>query len=1045
MTESIDRSVLLEIVARAAPPADRVAGGWCEPTTGLDDAQVLRRAAAWTAAATGGRIGLDGFLAARERVREAFLRGLCDVRVVDEAALPGWAHDFLALAGALEAADRETMGLTAEQWRAIGGSTPINDVLRPLLDIAIREVRSQARAAQLPLSPRAELRLAGVFGRRMARATVHVIDSELQVLQSTAALFCRSGAAPATASHLDGSATGWIKRFRRYPVLAYLVAVVYRNWRAFNAELCARLVGDRALIEQRIFAGAPLGVLDDVEGDAGDLHDHGRAVALLRFDSGRRVVYKPKDLRISAAFIDLVAFLNQDLELPLHTRVILPREGYTWESWVEHEPCRAPAEVRQFYVRLGMTLRLLQLLGARDFWLDNLVAAGAHPVFIDLEMAVQQAAELPTEGVLAVEQAALARLQETVVSMGVVAQGTPVGRGIQAEDFGALTPVRPFKSPFKSRYSQVMRSLITPRVDFDQTITWTKTDYAPTLDGRPAVPSEHFEEVLDGYRAMQRCLSARRVALLAEDGPIRRMARYPIRHIVRDTWSYIGFAGESVRTPLLVDGIQREMFFEGLMQPAFQSTTPDLLHVRKVASELESLRELDVGLFQALPEDTTLLSSDGTQFPGYFATPAIDLILARIDALDRFPLEIELDVIRSCFASGRHPAPRVPVLSPAMSPLPSPAAWLDEAVALADVILADAMTDASGALAWLGLVYHPDIDLVSVDVLRTEILSGTCGLAIVFADLFELTGLERFRDAAHGALASTLVPGGVTHMRRKMERAAAAPGGAVIMCGALYGFGAHIYSLCRSARALGAPALADAAMEFVRNVPLDASFRYSPLDFSCGLSGLTATLAPIAPDVAEQLGAHLVDRVRGGTIPPPPYPPEATALDTFPDAAGGILIALDRLSRAGLLQARRAELDDALRTLRAALVARDAEGRALLARLVTGEPSASGLGAAVAARLDEASASAGTARLFESIELAFAAHRRDPGAGHGAQAARFAGEFLRRRAALGSFFPDTHASARHCLSAVSGLGALVHVFTRLAHPGGSVPSLRIAE
>src|SRR4051794_1432128 len=141
MGQGMDYAALLQVIARAAPPADRAQGSWCEPLCDTTADVVTRRAAAWVAAATGDRsMPLERFLAVRGMPRDTFLRGLCDVRIVDAAQLPGWARDLLALARDLSSAEGTRSGLTPEQWSAIGGATPINDVLRPLLDLGMGEV-----------------------------------------------------------------------------------------------------------------------------------------------------------------------------------------------------------------------------------------------------------------------------------------------------------------------------------------------------------------------------------------------------------------------------------------------------------------------------------------------------------------------------------------------------------------------------------------------------------------------------------------------------------------------------------------------------------------------------------------------------------------------------------------------------------------------------------------------------------------------------------------------------------------------------------------
>src|SRR5205807_6133473 len=133
------------------------------------------------------------------------------------------------------------------------------------------------------------------------------------------------------------------------------------------------------------------------------------------------------------AFGKLVEFLNDSGASPrLLVHRILPRGDRAWEEFVTHRACRTPEEVERFYTRMGMTIRLLQLLEGRDFWLDNLVAHGEYPAFIDLETLLQPrvaaTASLPSE------REAGRRLAESAVETGAITMPTPIDTGVGAED-----------------------------------------------------------------------------------------------------------------------------------------------------------------------------------------------------------------------------------------------------------------------------------------------------------------------------------------------------------------------------------------------------------------------------------------------------------------------------------------------------------------------------------------------------------------------------------------------------------------------------------
>ena len=128
------------------------------------------------------------------------------------------------------------------------------------------------------------------------------------------------------------------------------------------------------------------GVLVEVAGGVGDKHRGGQSVLIATFGSGLRVVYKPKALGVDVHVQELLAWLNaRGDHPPFRTLTVLDRGRYGWVEFVAAEACTSADEVRRFYERQGGYLALLYALEATDFHNENLIAAGEHPVLVDLE------------------------------------------------------------------------------------------------------------------------------------------------------------------------------------------------------------------------------------------------------------------------------------------------------------------------------------------------------------------------------------------------------------------------------------------------------------------------------------------------------------------------------------------------------------------------------------------------------------------------------------------------------------------------------------
>ena len=153
------------------------------------------------------------------------------------------------------------------------------------------------------------------------------------------------------------------------------------------AETLDRFLRDRALIVAELLSGRDPGALVAVESEAGDRHQGGRSVAVLRFaDGGEPVVYKPRPVESAGLYAALTAWLAARCpDLAPAAVPTLARDGYGWSRFVAAAPCRTLDDLRRFYRRQGAALALLHAADATDMHAENVIACGDQPLYIDTE------------------------------------------------------------------------------------------------------------------------------------------------------------------------------------------------------------------------------------------------------------------------------------------------------------------------------------------------------------------------------------------------------------------------------------------------------------------------------------------------------------------------------------------------------------------------------------------------------------------------------------------------------------------------------------
>jgi len=920
-----------------------------------------------------------------------------NARVTDSLLLPEWAILLKKIFKELrQFCPREQLTSHGKE------KEDINYILFPFIKMAEEHVISESKRLNIGITFTSGREMVLSLSKRLVTLTVAVLDSDIY----TSSIMSAIGISR-KAEDLAGY-EAWISRIERYPVLGRLIAVSYYNWANGITELLCRLSNDSEFIAKNLFAGSPVELLVDYSGDAGDVHCNGRSVALLTFSGGRKLVYKPKNLEIANTFFSLIDLLNQKLSTPLARRKICVMGEYSWEEFIEHQECAAPSEFPVFFKRLGMLTRLFQLLGARDFWLDNLIAHGDQPTFIDLEMVIQHLKEIDM-GLLSSEKMALAELEESIVKIGIVSFRTPIGLGVKAEDLAALAPIKILSSPFKLALSsdQVVLPGLT-RSD-DGYIQWEKKDYLPSCKGVFAKPAQHLNSFLAGYGEMNQVLLQLKDNLLNKNSILYQFAEALLRYIHRDTWTYMRIIKISTHPQLMTNGMIREKSLISLFREVWQNDTIDSSKATIVAAEIQSMTNLDIPLFNAAG-DTRDLPVDNTSVTSYFSHSALEMMIKRLEHITEFDVKHHQEIIKSSFYCGDHDGPEFSYSSIPRTPNKT-TDWHGYAKSCAQVVMNQSIVGQDGDRAWVGLDYQPHLGTHMLDVLKPDILSGTCGLSMLFVDLYKAYRNDKYKEIALSSLASTnsIVKNSVDNFSN-LSNVWGTSKNPVFM-GAYFGIGAQILALEYASSQLQCARSTGYLQQYISAIPLKEIRSFASSDFISGYSGLLFSLIGIKEDsqLAEMTNFQFQEQKM--------FPENSIELERLPSIEPGMEYFKQILAKTDneylIKEPNKAgELFTALEFLHSSMV-----------------PKATAK--TMDNYLNKLPAKLSTAELIDHAELALNIFTICHDEKYLVIAKNMALEIIFRKNYSGQWFADIWASDTHLLSVVNGIGALSHLFLRL--------------
>ena len=581
-------------------------------------------------------------------------------------------------------------------------------------------------------------------------------------------------------------AGGFRRLFEDKPVLLRLIATITRQWIDTSREFVLRLDADLATIRRAILHSGADSRVAKIEGDLSDPHNGGHSVQIVSFEDDSRVVYKPKDLRLDAAWYALVERLNQ-AKPPLELKAVraISRDGYGWTEFIDHAGCADQEGCKRFFRRAGAWLALFHCFAATDMHQENMIAAGEHPVPIDLETILQAAAD-EHKAKEPEEQAFDAATEIVANSVMMVGLLPAYGRSPDNNVFAIGGMTADWNSKTKLKWNNINSDEMRPAKSKEVGKT---TPNLPHVDGRYAKFGDHIDDFIAGFEDYAKfLLHLSRDA--KQGGLFDGFAGVPVRKVIRPTRFYYMLLQRLKNHRTMDDGVAWSAQADFIARLADWEKASDPVWPLQRA-ERSALVALNVPHFVSPSDGNEIRDATGISIHTE-ATSGMDRARARVQSFDEQDIAWQITVIRqntgsvsrSAGQSARGVELKQP-LRPDVAVTPTREIFVAEADKIAEELSGYAIRRGPGA-AWIGLDWLGDSEVFQLVCLGPELYNGVSGIAVFLAAHAAVTGRK-----PSGELALA----GISHLRKNLKSRNAARMARSLGIGGATGLGSIVYAL----------------------------------------------------------------------------------------------------------------------------------------------------------------------------------------------------------------------------------------------------------
>jgi type 2 lantibiotic biosynthesis protein LanM len=652
--------------------------------------------------------------------------------------------------------------------------------------------------------------------------------------------------------------------FKEYPVLARRLAVRLDQWVQLAGEFVARLRTDLADISKILFEGKDIGKVTDLEAGLSDSHRQGRTVIAVTFESGDKLVYKPKEMGLEADYFQLADWLNtRGSPLNLKVLKVLNRVSYGWVEFVGPFPMKDEAQARRFYERSGMLLCLIYVCDGIDFHNENVSACGEHPVPIDLETIFHHRVRFSGE-IQELIDAAKEKIGDSVLRTHFLPSF------FQIED--KYLDISGIGGGAEEIVIDLLRwkHINTDAMEYNHEKTKAKATNEmniPRLKDKPLRAEAYAGHLAEGFRQMHRFLASQKEALLSDTGLLVKMLRNDARFIFRPTALYMSIERKVAHPDYQKEGVdlslQIDILSRSLIPTDEKSPLWPLLH-----EETKSMWEMDVPKFMVPGDSDSIVLGSGEEIRHCFSRSPLEHVKEKVRGMNEADMQWQAKLIKGSLEYRM--SSKVETSDSAWEsaatvadvPLLDKDQLLQCALLLAREIGDEAILSRNGEPSWVVLKVFPNSKQRMLQSMDFHLYDGVCGVALFLAALEKLAPGSGFGDMASASLGPMVRWLNKSAPRKLMETS----------IGGCCGLPSMVYSLVHLSDFLKDPALlecAGRAASLIERKDIDADKSY---DVIGGAAGTALALLPLYKrtgnrqvlETAVYCGEHLL-RNRTGT------------------------------------------------------------------------------------------------------------------------------------------------------------------------------------